>query len=139
MLICGHAVGAAQILIWCYSWVFLPPMFTAIRTRTFSFFEVSMTFYILNRYRVCLVDHMDLICSLYSWWEGFGSSSLATLPLSLNCGFISTSSCGSYTGVCSCGCPGGLVFAPVRPGMEIIPMIGSQGIWLNQVLRGVGS
>jgi len=24
---------------------------------------------------------MDLICILYSWWEGFGSSSLATLPL----------------------------------------------------------
>ena len=30
--------------------------------------------------RVCLVDHVDLICSLYSWWEGFGSSSLSTLP-----------------------------------------------------------
>ena len=24
---------------------------------------------------------VDLICSLYSWWEGFGSSSLAILPL----------------------------------------------------------
>ena len=23
---------------------------------------------------------MDLICSLLSWWEGFRSSSLATLP-----------------------------------------------------------
>ena len=38
-----------------------------------------MTFYILHRYRVCLVDHVDLIFSLYSCWEGFGSSSLATL------------------------------------------------------------
>ena len=26
---------------------------------------------------------MDLICSLYSWWDGFGSS-LATLPLGFN-------------------------------------------------------
>ena len=58
---------------------------------------------------VCLVDHVDLICSLYSWWEGFGSSSLATLPLSFNCGFISTSACGSLflrlpwrTWVCPC-------------------------------------
>ena len=30
---------------------------------------------------------MDLICSLYSWWEGFGSSSLATLTLGFNCCF----------------------------------------------------
>ena len=29
--------------------------------------------------KVGLVDHMDLIHSLYSWWESFGSS-LATLP-----------------------------------------------------------
>ena len=57
--------------------------------------ELSMAFYIFHRHRVCLVDHVDLICSLYSWWEGFGSSSLATLPLGFTCGFISTSACGS--------------------------------------------
>ena len=39
-----------------------------------------MSFYIFHRHRVCLVDHVDLICSLYSWWEGFVSSSLAILP-----------------------------------------------------------
>ena len=39
-----------------------------------------MSFHIYRRHRVCLVDHVDLICSLYSWWEGFGSSSLAALP-----------------------------------------------------------
>ena len=48
-----------------------------------------MSFYIFLRHRVCLVFHVDLIFSLYSWWEGFGSSSLATLPLGSNCGFIS--------------------------------------------------
>ena len=48
-----------------------------------------MTFYIFHRHRVCLVDHVDLIFSFYTWWEGFGSSSLATLPLGFNCGFIS--------------------------------------------------
>ena len=57
-----------------------------------------MAFYIFHRHRVCLVDCVDLICSLYSWWEGFGSSSLATLPLGFNCGFISTSICGSSAG-----------------------------------------
>ena len=49
-----------------------------------------MAFYIFQRHRSCLVDRVDLICSLFSWWEGFGSSSLATLPLGFNCGFIST-------------------------------------------------
>ena len=58
-----------------------------------------MTFYIFHRHRVCLVDHVGLICSLYSWWEDFESSSLATLPLGFNCGFISTSTYGSSTGV----------------------------------------
>ena len=54
-----------------------------------------MPFCISHRHRVCLADHVDLIPSLYSWWEGFGSSSLATLPLGFNCGFISTSArCG---------------------------------------------
>ena len=37
VLISGPAVGAAQILIWSYSCVFLPAMSTAIRTSAFSF------------------------------------------------------------------------------------------------------
>ena len=57
-----------------------------------------MFFYIIHRYRVCLVDHVDLICSLYGWWEGFGSLSLVTLPLGFNCGFISTSAHGHPLG-----------------------------------------
>ena len=48
-----------------------------------------MAFYIFHRHRVCLVDHLDLICSFYSWWEGFGSSSLVTLSLDFNCGLFS--------------------------------------------------
>ena len=67
----------------------------------FLLWELSMAFYIFHRHRVCLVDRVDLICSLYSWWEGFGSSCLAILPLGFNCGFISTSACGSSAGVCS--------------------------------------
>ena len=37
VLISGPAVGAAQILIWSYSCVFLPPMSTALRAGAFSF------------------------------------------------------------------------------------------------------
>ena len=92
-----------------------------------------MTFNIFHRRGVCLVDHMDLICSLYSWWEGFGSSSLATLPLSVNCGFISSSALGSSTGVCSFGCPGGLGFAPVRDRCG-----GGAAAWVAGVLAAPG-
>ena len=92
---------AAQILIWSYASVFLLPMSMAIRTSAFSLWDLSMTFYILHGHRVSLVDRVDFICSLYSWWEGFESSSLVTPPLGFNCGFISTSACGLFTGVCS--------------------------------------
>ena len=37
VLISGPPLGAAQILIWSYSSVFLPPMSTVIRTNVFSF------------------------------------------------------------------------------------------------------
>ena len=37
VLISGSRMGAAQILIWSYPSVFLPPMSTAIRTSALSF------------------------------------------------------------------------------------------------------
>ena len=101
VLIFGAVVGASQILLWSYSYVFLPPVPTVIGTSEVIVWTLSMTFYIFHSHRVCLVDHVDLICSLYSWWEGFGSSFLAILPLGFNCDFIFTFACGSSTGVCS--------------------------------------
>ena len=101
--------------------------------------ELPVSFYIFHRHRVCLFDHVDLISSLYVWWEGSESSSLATLPLGFSCGFISTSACESSSGVCSWSCPGGLGFAPWGPGVEVVQLLGSQGFWQHQVLRGVGS
>ena len=92
-----------------------------------------MSFYIFRKHRVFLVEHVDLICSLYNWWEGFGSSSLATLTLGFNC-FISTSACGLSTGVCSWGCPGGLAFVPVRARCGA-----GAAAWLTWVLATPGS
>ena len=34
--------------------------------------ELSMSFYMFHRHRICLFDCVDLICSLYSWWEVLG-------------------------------------------------------------------
>ena len=97
----------------------------------FLLWELAMFFYIFYRHRVSLVGCVDLICSL---WEGFGSSSLATLPLGFNCDFISTSACGSSTGVCSWGCPGGLGSAPVRARCG-----GGTGAWVSGVLAAPGT
>ena len=107
-------MGADQNLIWSYTCVFLPSMSTAMRTSHFVLWELSMSFYIFHRHIVCLVDCVDLISNFYSWWKGFASSSLVTLPLGFNCGFISIYACGSSTGVYSWGRPGRLGFAPLR-------------------------
>ena len=48
-----------------------------------------MMFYVFHRRRVSLVDRVNFICILYSWWEGFESSSIATVPLNFNNSFIS--------------------------------------------------
>ena len=58
----------------------------------------------------------------------FLSSSLATVPLGFNCGFISTSACESSTGVCSWGCPGGFESVPVRTRW----WLGQQEIWCSR-------
>ena len=113
-LVSGPAAGATETLNFSYSYVFFPPRSTLSELVRFLLWELSLSFYIFHRHRVCLVDHVDLICSLYSRWEGFGSSSLATLPLGFNCGVISTSTCGLSTRVYSWGCPGGLGSAAVR-------------------------
>ena len=34
--------------------------------------KLSMSFYIFHMHKVYIADHMNLICSLYSWWEAFG-------------------------------------------------------------------
>ena len=129
----GPALGAAQILI-CPTpvcpYVQCPPLSELVR---FLFRELSVTFYIFHRHRVCLVDCVDLICSLYNWWEGFGSSSLATLPLGFNCGFISTSACGTSTGVCPWGCPQDLGLPLVRARCG-----GGAAAWVAWVLAAPG-
>ena len=50
------------------------------------------------------------------------------------CGFISISECGSSTGVCSWGCPGGLGSAPVRARCG-----GGAAAWVAGVLAAPGT
>jgi len=130
----GPAVGAAQILIWSYSYVFLPSMFTAIRTCVSSFVRALSDLLYISQTQSLPSWSCGFILQLYSWWEGFGSSSLVTLPLGFNCDFISTSACGSSTGVCSWGCPGGLWFAPVRTRCG-----GGAAAWVTRVLAAPGT
>ena len=101
----------------------------------FIFWELSLSFYIFHRHRICLVDCVDLFCSLYRWWEDFRSSFLATLPLGFNCGFIPTSASVLSPGLCPWGCAGGLWLLQWGPGAEMVQLLGSQGPWMHEVLR----
>ena len=92
---CGGSSGSNLVLLLCV----LASNVHSYLSQCAFFYGSSQWPFICSIDRVCLVDRVDLICSVYSWWEGFGSSSLATLPLGFNCGFISTSTCGSSTGV----------------------------------------
>ena len=78
----------------------------------FHLWEHSLSTQIFHRHRVYLTDRGDLICSLYSWWKDFWSSSLVTPSLGFSFGFILTSVCGPHTGVWSWGCLGALGSAP---------------------------
>ena len=80
----------------------------------FHLWEHSLSTKIFHRHRVYLTDCGDLICSLYSWWEDFWSSSLVAPSLGFSFGFIPTSVCDSPTGVSPWGCLGALGSAPVR-------------------------
>ena len=95
----------------------------------FLLWDLSLSFYIFHRFKHCLVDCVDFICSLYHWWEGLGFSFLATLCLGFNCGFISTSVYESSPGVYFSGCPGGLGSALGKTGGEVVWLLGLQGPW----------
>ena len=52
VLVSGPAVGAAQTLIWPHCCLFLPPVFTAIRTSVFSFVGALNGLYTFHRYNL---------------------------------------------------------------------------------------
>ena len=134
VLISGPAVGAAQILTWSYSRVFLPPMSTATGTSASSFVgALSGLLYTPETQRLPSWScgfNLKLVQLVGRFWIFFHSH---TAP-EFNCGFISTSVCGSPTGVCSWGCPGGLGSAPVRARCG-----GGAAAWVTGVLTAPGT
>ena len=111
----GPAVGAAQILLWPYSHVFLLPVSTAVRTSAFSF---------VGAHNVLL--HTPQTQRLPSWSCGFNLQPVQLVGRFWVL-FLSHTApgfqlwfyfhlCRLSTGICSWGCPGGLGFAPVRAG-----------------------
>ena len=95
-LVSGSVVGTPETLIWSYGPFFLPLLSTSGSVLSVVG-PLNFLLYI-HRHKVCLVDCVDLICSLYHWMEGFEFYPLVTLPLGFHCGFISTSACESSTG-----------------------------------------
>ena len=70
-LVSGPAFGTAHTLIGPYSCVFLPPVSSDASARALSFVGTLIVLLYIPQNRIYLVDHVDLICSLYSWWKGF--------------------------------------------------------------------
>ena len=108
-LVSGPAVGPVgtpQTLIWLSSCMYCPQSPQLPELDRFQLWEHLLSAQIFLRW--------DLICSLYSWWKDFQSSSLVTPSLGFSFGFIPTSACGPPTGVWSWGCLGALGSAPVR-------------------------
>ena len=114
--ISAPAVGRAQILTWSSSCVVLPPIAasSAVRTSAFPFVGVFNG-----------LSYIPQTQSLPSWScrfnlqplqlvGRFGIFFLSHTAPGFRLWLYFHSACGSSTGVCSWGCPGGLGFAPVR-------------------------
>ena len=127
VLISGPAVGAAQILIWSYSCVFLPPMSTAIRAIVFSFvgalpgwlcgFKMQLV-QLVGRFGVSFLSHtapgfqLWLYFHLYMWVVHWGLVSEAALE--------------------------GLGLPLWGPGVEVVQLLESQGVLAAPGTQGVG-
>ena len=133
VLISGPVVGAAQILIWSYSCVFLPPVSTAIRTSGFLLWELSTTFHMFHRQSLPGFN-LQLVQLVGRFGVFFLSNTAPGFQLWLYfhlCTWVIHQDC-------SWVCPGGLGFAPVRArcgdgtaawvtGILAVP--GTQGSW----------
>ena len=103
-----------------------------------------MSFYISHKHRVCLADCVDLIWSLYSWWEVLGTSSLAILPLGFMWFYFHFCMWVVHWGLLLrlpyrtwvCPCQTHVRFG--GPGVAVVQLLGLQGFWKHQVLTGVG-
>ena len=105
----------------------------------FLLWELSVAFYIFHRHQVCPLDLVDLICSLYSRLEGFGSSSSATLPLDFNSGFISTPAGGSPMGFAPESALGGLDWPCEGQGWRWCSCVGRRGSGSSRYSGGLAA
>ena len=132
----GPAVGAAQTIIWSCSWVFLPPLSTAVRASAFSLVGALSGLLHAPQTQSLLSWSCGFNLQLYSWWEAFGSSSLATLPLVSIVVLFPPLHVGRPLRFSSWGRPEGLGLPLWGPGAEVVQLLGSQGFWQHQVLGG---
>ena len=137
VLISGPAVGAAQILIWSCSSVFLPPVSTANRTSAFSFVRALSD-----------LSYLPWTQSLTSWLCGFN------LQLAQLVGRFWVFSLSHPVPWCQLwfyfhlcmwlvhwrlpwGCPGGLGLPLWGPGVEVGQLLGFRGLRQHHILKGV--
>ena len=127
---CGGSSDSNLVLLLCV----LASMSTAVRTSVLSSVgALNALLYIPKTQNLPSWScgfNLQLVHLVGRFW----SSSLVTLPLGFNCGFISTSACGPSTGVCSWGCSRGLGSVPVRARCG-----GGAAAWVAGVLAAPGT
>ena len=139
VLILFTAVGAAQTLIWSCSCVLLPPVATAIRASAFSFVgALSGLLYIPQTQSLLSWScgfNLQPVQLVGRFWVFFLSRTAAGFQLwfylHLYMGII-------HWGLASEAALEGLGLLLWGPGVEVVQVLGSQGFWQRQVLRGVG-
>ena len=105
----------------------------------FLLWELSMSFYIFHRLRVCLLDCVDYSAACTAGGKVLGLLPQPHCPWVSICGFIFTSACGSFTEFAPEAVLDDLGLPLLGPGVEVVQLLGSQGFWQLQVLRGIGS
>ena len=129
-------MGAAQILICSTpvcSCLQCPQLSELVR---FPLWALSMAFYIFHRHRVCLVDRVDLICSLYSSWKCLVFFLNHTAPGFQLWFYLHPYKWVVHWGLALEAALEGLGLPLWGPGMEVVQLLGS---WVRAapVLRGL--
>ena len=133
VLISGPAVGAAQILILSLSYVFLPPMSTAIRTSEFSFMgTLNDLLYIPSTQSLLSWScgfNLQLLYLVGIFWVFFLSHTAPVFQLWF---YFHLYIWVVYWGLGPEDTLEGLGSPLWGPGVEVVQLLGSQGYWQHR-------
>ena len=138
VLVSGPVVGPAQILIWSYPSVFLPPMSTAVKTSAFSLVgALSDLLYIPQTQSLpswSCGSNLQLAQLLGRFWVFFLSHTARWVSTVILFPLLHVN---HPLGFAPEAAPEDLGLPLWGPGVEVVQLLGFQGLWRRQVCRAV--